>query len=307
MQRFVLNGEKSVISRTLYSTENSIFDGKNNQIRRNEGRFDRHETSLTKNSVNTPSNLKRLTFMQSQDEHKGHNFSLPKTAATISNKTEHFITSSNQTINGDATAEVSPPSYDKKHLSKQLLSQIHFCRFLYKLTIRMRDKLSPELNEEMAPLKEYMAGLVFEKLEEVNSLKAVNTKHAADYKCTPDYHKIAQIIEQYVAKYNKDLSSISQLVKPLSAFKEQLTKSIVGLYERVGAEEEEGSEWKEEVIVLDYLVTLRQLLGLLQGNDMEGFHNKSKIETIVEGAPSKVITQEHLNAIRAKLKAIKII
>lgn len=54
-------------------------------------------------------------------------------------------------------------------------------------------------------------------------------------------------------------------------------------------------------------MTLRQLIGLLQNNDLEGFHNKSKIETIVEGAPSKVITHDHLNAIKAKLKAIKII
>ena len=66
-------------------------------------------------------------------------------------------------------------------------------------------------------------------------------------------------------------------------------------------------EWKDEVIVLDYLVTLRQLIGIVQNNDLEGFHSKSKIEAIVEGAPSKVITEEHLNAIRTKLKAIKII
>jgi hypothetical protein len=59
--------------------------------------------------------------------------------------------------------------------------------------------------------------------------------------------------------------------------------------------------------VLDYLVTLRQLVAILQNNDLEGFHNKSKIETIVEGSPSKTITEEHLNAIRSKLRAIKII
>jgi hypothetical protein len=52
---------------------------------------------------------------------------------------------------------------------------------------------------------------------------------------------------------------------------------------------------------------MRQLIGLLQSNDLEGFHTKSKIETIVEGAPSKCITHEHLNAIRSKLKAIRII
>jgi hypothetical protein len=45
------------------------------------------------------------------------------------------------------------------------------------------------------------------------------------------------------------------------------------------------------VIVLDYLVTLRQLIAILQNNDLEGFHIKSKIETIVEGAPSKTITE----------------
>lgn len=109
LSRYTLNSEKSVISRGLYSTENSIFDGRNNHIRKNEGKqFDRHETSLTKNSVNTPSNLKRLTFMQSNhDDFKSHNFSLPKTAATISNKTEHFITAtSNQTINnGEALTQ----------------------------------------------------------------------------------------------------------------------------------------------------------------------------------------------------------
>lgn len=59
--------------------------------------------------------------------------------------------------------------------------------------------------------------------------------------------------------------------------------------------------------MLDYLVTLRQLIGILQNNDLEHFHLKSKIEAIVEGSPSKTITEEHLSAIRSKLKAIKII
>lgn len=44
------------------------------------------------------------------------------------------------------------------------------------------------------------------------------------------------------------------------------------------------------MIILDYLITLKQLSGLLAKNDMELFHRKSKIEAIVEGAPSKVIT-----------------
>ena len=110
-----------------------------------------------------------------------------------------------------------------------------------------------------------------------------------------------------MAKYTKDLHSINRVAKPLAAFKELLTRNIVNIYERVQDEDHDVSHWKDEVIVLDYLVTLRQLVGLLQNNDMEGFHTKSKIETIVEGSPSKTITQEHLNAIKSKLKAIKII
>lgn len=181
-----------------------------------------------------------MTFMQNQDDSKGHNFSLPKTAATISNKTEHFITSSNQTINNEATADIThhiSPSYDKKQLSKQLLSQIHFCRFLYKLIIRMRDKLGEELNDELNSLKENMTSLIFEKLQDVNNLKTVNSKHSSDYKATPDYHKISQIVEQYVSKYTKDLGNSNPIVKPLTQFKEQLSRNIVGIYEKVQGEE----------------------------------------------------------------------
>ena len=38
---------------------------------------------------------------------------------------------------------------------------------------------------------------------------------------------------------------------------------------------------KNHVIILDYLVTLKQLVNLLQKNDVEIFHSKSKIEAIV--------------------------
>lgn len=140
----------------------------------------------------------------------------------------------------------------------------------------MNDKLSHELNEELTELKGLMTGLIFDKLEEVNSLRNVSSKYSQDYKKTPDYNKINQIIEQYITKYTKDLGSLNQVTKSLAGFKEQLTRNIITLYERVENAEELG-EWKDEVIVLDYLVTLRQLVGLLQGNDIEGFHTKSKI------------------------------
>lgn len=64
--------------------------------------------------------------------------------------------------------------------------------------------------------------------------------------------------------------------KGLHGLKETLTKSIISIYDKVN-DDEQVLQFQEEVIVLDYLVTLRQLLGLLQNNDLEGFHAKSKI------------------------------
>ena len=45
----------------------------------------------------------------------------------------------------------------------------------------------------------------------------------------------------------------------------------------------------------------------MRKKDMEMFHGKSKIEEIVEGAPSKQITEAHIEAIKSKLRAIKIL
>ena len=39
-----------------------------------------------------------MTLMQVSDDLKNQNCSLPKTAGTISNKTEHFISASNKNI-----------------------------------------------------------------------------------------------------------------------------------------------------------------------------------------------------------------
>jgi hypothetical protein len=45
---------------------------------------------------------------------------------------------------------------DKKLISKQLLSQIHFCRFLYKLLKRIDEKINGNISHD---LKEAMSTL----------------------------------------------------------------------------------------------------------------------------------------------------
>jgi len=88
-----------------------------------------------------------------------------------------------------------------------------------------------------------------------------------DYRNSHDFQKISQIVDQYQVKYTKDLAMGRPISKPLSNVKDQLTKNIITIYEKV-QDQEDISLCQEEVIVLDYLVTLRQLIGLLQSNEL---------------------------------------
>lgn len=54
-------------------------------------------------------------------------------------------------------------------------------------------------------LKEYMVGLIFEKLTEIQNLTLINDKFKEDFKKTSDYNKLYQIVQQYLVKYQKDL------------------------------------------------------------------------------------------------------
>jgi uncharacterized protein Usg len=54
----------------------------------------------------------------------------------------------------------------------------------------------------------------------VENLKGVNQKYLSDYKLSSDFNKIIQIIDQYQAKYSKDLSSINKVSKNLITIKE---------------------------------------------------------------------------------------
>lgn len=42
-----------------------------------------------------------------------------------------------------------------------------------------------------------------------------------------------QIVDQYKAKYSKDLSGIKKVNKPFITFKDQLTLNIVSIYQRI--------------------------------------------------------------------------
>ena len=80
----------------------------------------------------------------------------------------------------------------------------------------------------------------------------------------------------------------------------------MNLYEQIkGFDSFEGNE--EKIILLDYLITTKQLILINAKKDIEYFHRRSKIEAIVEGRPAKNITQDHFDAIIHKLRVFKMI
>ena len=80
---------------------------------------------------------------------------------------------------------------------------------------------------------------------------------------------------QYQTKYSKDLGQIVKNFISYDDLKEELSKQILNLHELINGEV--GCNVKEEVIVLDYLITLKQLLKIMEQDNLLVFHNKSKI------------------------------
>jgi len=148
---------------------NSIFEARNNLLKTNN----RTDTSLNRNTVNTPKNFNRLNFIKNannsvSDLKENKNTSVSKQSLeTAKTKTEFLISAtSNQhltsNVSGFNSTQKSFSNFrstnnitiiDKKLVSKHLLSQIHFCRFMYKMLMRIESKLSFEFNHRFNEVK----------------------------------------------------------------------------------------------------------------------------------------------------------
>lgn len=155
-------------------------------------------------------------------------------------------------------------------------------------------------------MKRLMGGLLFQRLTDIEQLSFFSKIEKKQYQDTTDYAKIVQIVGQYQTKYKKDLNKIyHDSVLNNEKLKSSLNQQIVFLHSLIDGCD--GSEVKEEVIALDYLITLRQLLILLEENNIQNFHNRAKMQQIVDGSPSQNITSEHISAITQKLKTLKML
>jgi hypothetical protein len=70
LQRFILSQDSIKANNEPHFNTNSIFDGRNNNIRGTDQGIrvsNRHDTSIAKNNVNTPPNERKATFIHSTD------------------------------------------------------------------------------------------------------------------------------------------------------------------------------------------------------------------------------------------------
>ena len=88
----------------------------------------------------------------------------------------------------------------------------------------------------------------------------------------------------------------------------QLVKEVKNMYEYLKSiNSHEMSIYNKEIIALDYMVTMIQLLTILKLENMELFHGKSKIQSIVDGECIREVTAEHLRLIGNKLSSLEIL
>jgi hypothetical protein len=153
-----------------------------------------------------------------------------------------------------------------------------------------------------------MRALLAGKLSDLKHLRLIAPRHATLYRRTREFERIEQVIDQYALKYAQVVNGESAVAyeDALAGIDGELAAEIGKLYREVlGQADGEGRD--ERIVLLDYLITMKQLLLINASKDIEYFHNKSQIEAIVEGRPAKSITEQHLQAIVHKLKVFKMI
>ena len=80
----------------------------------------------------------------------------------------------------------------KRVISKQLLSQVHFCRFLYKLIANIEAGNSYRVKAE---LEAKLKILLFYKLKQTKDLKLVEPEYIGEYVEFGDYRKLEKLID----------------------------------------------------------------------------------------------------------------
>lgn len=90
----------------------------------------------------------------------------------------------------------------KRMISKQLLSQVHLCRFLYKLIANIEAGISIEID---SLLRQRLIDFLFYKLYETKNLELVSVESREEYREFSDFKKLEKLVDEYIVKYKKRL------------------------------------------------------------------------------------------------------
>jgi hypothetical protein len=209
---------------------------------------------------------------------------------------------------------------DKKFVSKLLIAEVHFCRFLYKLSGQIKESCLTGLLKDSPctnPVLQCFTQIIEQKVTRLRNFESHNFldiggEKYEEYRRTSDYRKLIKIAKDYYERYSTQLSNhwggglLEVSPFPHSMFHrciEEVTKSIeyllVGLQERsegeLGSHQEFLSNFSKDIVILDYLITCKQLLEMIEKEirasgleNFEKFAKKSRIEEIVEGSTSEI-------------------
>ena len=117
--------------------------------------------------------MRRFTFMKANNSTS--NAFIGSEKSNIPDDKHNSLPKTASTINNNRNNTTSETDIDRKQISKELLSQVHFCRFVFKLLQRINHKIDGKIS---ASVRDRMQGIIFMKLREVEELSNIRNEKA---------------------------------------------------------------------------------------------------------------------------------
>lgn len=146
--------------------------------------------------------------------------------------------------NPDNDSTFTPPPIkkdnkeDRKLTSKIVISEIHFCRFLFKLLTRIKESMKSGLlqysHNEVENIIYDFTGIIKHKIENLINLKTANIISPSsyeEYKDTNDYAKLMKISKEYKERYHLEMKSYWTNAK--WTFSTDNTVSLISYLQRI--------------------------------------------------------------------------
>ena len=108
-----------------------------------------------------------------------------------------------------------------------------------------------------------MSQVIFKKLNELKNLTLLESEVATEFRRFPEFGKFYKICDQYEQKYQKSLPASNLFIQYTASSIDQLLQTeIRTLYSYIIEYQSNPEQVRDEVILLDYLITLKQLMSL---------------------------------------------